>query len=293
VTHPALSGVVTFDLEITATIDQDAPALGTQGVFRVDVYAGAFEPGAIPRYRIQYQTNHPVFGGSAVLLFSGPGFLVQVDQTVIDLSVGQVFSFGLRITPDRRVTATLDGEITVDLTDLGGLPESFTIAAGFDQHGTLDDVSLVASGVFCDDGLACTDDTCQVDGSCTAPLLASTCLIGGVCYPVSMPAPDNPCGICVPETPLAWSPAAGDGSLIECETGDGCEIDGACATDSTSCQGQPLDCDDLDACTSDTCAAGLCEHDPIPGCGIDPDASDGSDGTDATDATEDIGPEAA
>lgn len=104
----------------------------------------------------------------------------------------------------------------------------------------------------CDDGLACTVDTCDPGAStCTNTLAAGSCLIDGACYVDGDPDPDNACRACL--------------------TGQ--------ATDAFSdADGQA--CDDADACSEgETCQAGACtggERICSDDCPCDPDG--GTDG---------------
>ena len=278
VTHPALTGLKSFDLLATLRITEDEPVVGTQGVARFDLYDGDLSPGELPRYRVQLQTNHPVFGGSLTLSFSGPGFLVQVDQALIDLTVGQPVTLGVTWTPDARLEVTMDGELLVDLTDFGGGPESLTAALGFDQHGAIDDLLLVSSGQFCDDGLSCTDDLCLEDGSCEVELITDACLLDGVCYGSGDLSPENPCALCDPSvTGLEWSPSGDPLSPVLCTPEDPCEEGGACAEDSLQCLGEPVVCDDEDPCTEDACVEGACAFVPVTCDDEDPCTTDACD----------------
>jgi hypothetical protein len=260
VSHPALIDVQSFDLVYLMSITEDDPVTGTQGVARVDLYEGELSPDELPRYRVQVQTNHPIFGGSITLSFAGPGFLIQVDQALIDLEVDQQILLGVRLTPDGRLEASIDGDLMVDLTDFGGLPESVAVALGFDQHGAIDDVVFISSGQFCDDGLVCTEDLCLADGSCESTLVSQACLLDGVCYEAGELSPDNPCAVCEPSlSAVQWSPSGDSESPVSCALDDPCEENGACALDALACVGEPLDCDDEDPCTVDACVEGDCQ----------------------------------
>jgi hypothetical protein len=107
----------------------------------------------------------------------------------------------------------------------------------------------------CDDGDACTaGDTCS-EGRCTgSPLTCDACFKGrcdGSCHP-NKEGPECPdCAVdcgCTIDT--------------DCDDGD------ACTTDSCSggvCSNEPLSCDDGNPCTADSCdpATGLCVNDTI------------------------------
>ncbi|MEZ4461526.1 MAG: hypothetical protein R3E66_17760 [bacterium] len=109
----------------------------------------------------------------------------------------------------------------------------------------------------CDDGLACTTDTCiDQPGQgkiCAWAIAADTCLIDGVCR-ASGDADPSGCGTCDPATPSTWSGVA-DGT--PCDDSDVCTFNTACSAG--ACVGTDVDCSDGNECTTDSC-------DPIQGC---------------------------
>ena len=83
----------------------------------------------------------------------------------------------------------------------------------------------------CDDGLACTADTCQSTGvdsyTCAYTPQADTCAIDGACYATDERDPNNDCRACAPTTdPTAWTPLP---SGTECGAGGFCG-GGSCVT---------------------------------------------------------------
>jgi hypothetical protein len=108
--------------------------------------------------------------------------------------------------------------------------------------------SAAADGTACNDGNACTQsDKCQ-SGVCTGsnPVVCTAsdqCHVAGACNPSS--------GVCS-------NPAALDGT--PCNVGNACTTAGTCAFG--ICKGGlPLDCDDHDRCTLDSCAPATgCTH---------------------------------
>ena len=122
-----------------------------------------------------------------------------------------------------------------------------------------------AGATDCDDGLPCTLDLCMLDDG--APVCESgglivegSCFIGGLCYPEGAPQPGDPCQACLWGTdPLGWSLLAGN----PCQDGDSCTGLDTCAAG--GCQGTPIDCDDENACTTDSCdtGSGGCQHAPL------------------------------
>jgi hypothetical protein len=104
---------------------------------------------------------------------------------------------------------------------------------------------------LCDDGNACTSDTCGSNGECGhAPV---SCDDG------------NPCtqDLCDPAS--GCDAAANDG--VVCDDGNDCTSGDACA--GTSCEGTPIagccttdaGCDDEDPCTVDVCGDNSCTND--------------------------------
>jgi hypothetical protein len=143
----------------------------------------------------------------------------------------------------------------------------------------------------CDDGDACTDDFCHPVAGCLNPVAAdgTSCgdaeecngaeiCIGGTCTAGSPLADGTPCGngnpcdgddsclagVCVGGTPPPPGTPCSDGNA--CNGLENC-LGGICAT------GIPLDCDDGNDCTADSCDQLLgCVNDPIPDCGNPIDA---------------------
>ena len=99
------------------------------------------------------------------------------------------------------------------------------------------------SGDFCDDGDACT--------------LGDTCL-SGACIGEGEGCDDgNPCtvDVCTGESNCTHTPTVGE----SCDDGDTCTIGDQCNAEGSCVGGGPLNCDDGEECTDDTC-------DPSSGC---------------------------
>jgi len=136
----------------------------------------------------------------------------------------------------------------------------------------------------CDDGIECTEDTCEVaDWTCASALMADYCLMNFVCYADGTLNPANPCQMCdSAETTEAWS-LADEGS--ECADGMIC-FGGGCCDAKGNCEEK--DCGD-DGCggscgdcveAQEECVDGLCTC--IPACDgkeCGPDGCDGVCGT--------------
>ena len=109
----------------------------------------------------------------------------------------------------------------------------------------------VTAGMACSDGDACTVGDVCAGGACKAgAYTCGACKGAGECDDGNACTDDSCSG-----QPLACghkdnAATCNDGNA--CTTGDGC-AGGKCA-------GKPLDCDDTEACTTDTCKGGGCVH---------------------------------
>ena len=101
----------------------------------------------------------------------------------------------------------------------------------------------------CGDGNACTDDSCDAKTGCKNTPNSGSCDDGNACTTELCSG-----GTCKPTTKA-------------CDDGDVCTSD-ACDPGSGNClAGQPKSCNDGDACTADTCNEnGLCIHAPVANC---------------------------
>lgn len=89
------------------------------------------------------------------------------------------------------------------------------------------------TAVTCDDGLACTTDSCDAGTGCVHTLQEGFCLIAGACYASGDANPGNACQVCDPDrATAAWSDetaGAACGAGTVCRNGacqSGCVIDG-------------------------------------------------------------------
>ena len=120
------------------------------------------------------------------------------------------------------------------------------------------------SGSCADDGNPCTDDLC-VNGACSHPPRAGTCPDDGnnctsdVCNQgqCTHPPTSGQCelGPCYENEHCADGDCVGDWG---CDDGNLCTTDG-CNT-LTGCYHVPLNCNDIDPCTVDSCVNGECRH---------------------------------
>ncbi len=131
-------------------------------------------------------------------------------------------------------------------------------------------------GTSCpDDGIQCTVDVCE-KGVCThGKVAASYCLVAGACLSGGALHPAKQCFGCLPiVNPKGWSALVGQ----VCNDGNACTAGASCQADG-SCVGTQLTCDDKNPCTLDACnpqAPGgkPCVHTAATGA-----CSDGSDCT--------------
>jgi len=137
---------------------------------------------------------------------------------------------------------------------------------GCDSSASGPDV-LCDSDAACDDGDACTVDSCEPETGCThEPIdVAAECDDGNPCTADSCDAEQG----CVHD---------GSGVDAACDDGDACTADDVCQGDAAgTCAGEPLAadaCDDGNVCTADSCDAEQgCVHD---GTGITAPCDDGS-----------------
>lgn len=112
------------------------------------------------------------------------------------------------------------------------------------------------------------NSTCQTVIACSPDQAASpqcphTVCVNNVCAGSTIP--------CSSETDCPREACSG-GTCVASNAGSACSDSNACTqndvcTSSGKCQGQPLNCDDGDVCTADSCDVnGGCTHSPIAGC---------------------------
>jgi hypothetical protein len=117
------------------------------------------------------------------------------------------------------------------------------------------------TSVACDDGVACTADSCdEATDSCVATPQNSACSDGQACNGAEICDMVTGCG---PGTPLDCDDSsvcttdACDQVLGCTHTPIGCSDGNSCTADAcdpvTGCENPPLDCDDGNACTTDGC----------------------------------------
>ncbi len=129
----------------------------------------------------------------------------------------------------------------------------------------------------CNDGNACTDDSCDpVSGNCvhvnnSAPCSdGNACTTGDMCSNGACTGTSTNCDDGNPGTDDSCDTATG--ACVHTPNSNPCNDGNACTTGDVYsngvCSGTPKNCDDGNLCTDDSCdaATGDCLHTPIPNC---------------------------
>lgn len=103
----------------------------------------------------------------------------------------------------------------------------------------------------CDDGIACTTDTCSTTNGCSNDVDSGMCLIGGTCYSSGDKNPANPCQTCFSGT--AWTNSTGG----QCEPGY-CSFQ-AYTAPKTCSSGQCSGGGATSSCVSTACSIASCD----------------------------------
>jgi hypothetical protein len=119
-----------------------------------------------------------------------------------------------------------------------------------------DGICKAGTAATCNDGLACTTDTCtslSANGfTCQSQANGVGCFIGGGCWALAAVNPANPCQECTAASKTAWSNKANNTACNAdsngCTTGDSCQS-GLCTA------GKTETCDDSLGCTTDKCVS--------------------------------------
>ena len=160
-----------------------------------------------------------------------------------------------------RFRASAGGGNTLRYSQKANPPDTagtlFSPAATHVIDATLTPCQLCDTSADCDDGSACTLDTCS-GGTCVGTPI--DCSDGDPCT-------DDTCSAGVCGHPLNTAP---------CADGDPCTSNDRCS-DGNCIGGPPTDCTDHDVCTADSCQSVMgCTHAPIAGC-VDSDRDEKRD----------------
>jgi MYXO-CTERM domain-containing protein len=160
---------------------------------------------------------------------------------------------------------------------LGSACTDNNVCNGADQCNGAGQCTPKGPALVCNDGNACTTDSCDPSQGCkTAPLAngtscsdgnacngAETCSAGSCKTTAALTCDDaNPCTLdtCVPASGCSHTAKAGksceDGS--PCTTGDTCNANGSCSGSALTCEPPPSKC--VDSSTSRAFTAGYCDE---------------------------------
>ncbi len=118
----------------------------------------------------------------------------------------------------------------------------------------------------CDDGLTCTDDSCNEGAdTCANVIQPTSCLVAGVCYAEGALNPSNPCQRCIPSVSKTAFSNVPDGEAKSCDDNKVCTTNDRCQAG--SCRGDAVVCDPslTTQCTTGRCVEpGGCFADPAP-----------------------------
>ena len=203
------------------------------------------------------------------------------DSTDGGWDVGDADAVGVDDTTDGGVNDAVgdaaDG-VTTDTDDTGAPDVEATDTGGTGTPDADVTVPQCAPG-SCDDGNACTDDSCEADVGCVHTAL--DCDDGNACTDDSCEA-DLGCvhtaldcddgNLCTDDSCSAAAGCASVASTKPCDDGDACTVGEKCSEGKCG-SGKALLCDDGTACTVDDCdTATGCTHDAAPGKCDDGDA---------------------
>ena len=166
-----------------------------------------------------------------------------------------------------------DGNTVADAIEAGNLQPCTTIGEPCNAHDTCaiqpicDDNYLCRPASFqnCDDGLACTDDSCLGLGKCENKPQPGFCVLPVTvngqtetkCFQAGDTSPDRPCSKCDPSVdPTNWTTSF---DAVACDDGNACTKNDSCQAG--VCKGEDFSatCSDGLSCTDDGCdGAGGC-----------------------------------
>ncbi|MFN8545778.1 MAG: hypothetical protein U0807_16470 [Candidatus Binatia bacterium] len=168
------------------------------------------------------------------------------------------------------LAADTDGDGIGDATDL-----CKATAAG----SPVDARGCACAQLNCDDGNACTTDTCSTPVQCVHATIAG-CV---ACTTAAQCNDSNPCTSDLCTAGVCQHPALTNGA--PCTDANACNGTETCQS-GTCTAGTPLSCDDGNACTTDACSATSgCSHTAIAGCVACTTATQCNDGNPCTSDT--------
>jgi hypothetical protein len=158
-------------------------------------------------------------------------------------------------------------------TGCTNLPNSATCSDGnvcTSGDGCLGGLCVASGIVACDDSNPCTSDACAPGSGCvylpnsvscsdgSACTIGEKCQGGGCSGASALVCNDgNGCTTDTCDPGVGCTSTNADGAT--CSDGDGCTAGDSCFNGACN-SGGPLDCDDKNVCTNDSCSAGTCVH---------------------------------
>ncbi len=224
---------------------------------------------------LEYSSRGPSHPNGSGVTLPKPDFVAPSEVSTVtypkDASNPAGFGGTSGSTPHAAGVAALflqlaSGDAAVAETQMRAAAVDLGTAGRDDTYGYGRVKAVPCWTALCDDGLACTTDTCHATLGCQHAASGTGCLIGGTCIANGAANPENACQKCDQASPTQWSNVT-DGTACAAD-GNDCTVDqcqaGACvhptAPNGTSCA------DDGFACTSDLCQGGTCAHAVTAGC---------------------------
>lgn len=124
------------------------------------------------------------------------------------------------------------------------------------SYGGTSNADCLGSTYSCDDGLSCTTDSCNGDGTCNRVVAEGMCYISESC--VYEGQKNGACEVCRPSlNNIGWTYVA---STV-CNDANPCTYNDICKVDGTGCGGTAYSCNDGISCTTDACSGdGTCTN---------------------------------
>ena len=288
------------NLSVTATLEPDnaAPNVTTSAGYSITVHNDG--PAPVKGLVIDGSALPDWMGNVSAVVSSGATVdsLNPLKVEVPFVAAGSTVT--VHLTFDAQPTCKDDDftwSITASAANAAPVTYGATLAIDRNVHETCDGVDNDCDGkvdgdATCDDGNACTVDSCHGTGGCTHEAIAgcqpcttaSDCDSGNACTTETCDA-----GRCVYQPISGCQPCA---TASDCTDGNACTTEscnaGRCAYDTIAgCQPctTASDCNDRNACTTESCNAGRCAHDTIGGCEPCTTVSDCDDGNACTTET--------